>query len=85
MDHSTTVSPGSGVVEVNTIGGYDKQYHVNPDPVKMLEMGVSLKDISEALYLNNDNAGAGYIEKNGEQLLVRSPGQLTGIKDIKMS
>jgi|TARA_Y100000746_G_C15469773_1_gene436197 cobalt-zinc-cadmium resistance protein CzcA len=72
-----------GVVEVNTIGGYDKQYHVNPDPVKMLEMGVSLKDISEALYLNNDNAGAGYIEKNGEQLLVRSPGQLTGIKDIE--
>ncbi|CAB9492887.1 efflux RND transporter permease subunit [Alteromonas macleodii] len=71
-----------GVVEVNTIGGYDKQYHVMPHPAKMLEMGVTMADIRKALVSNNDNAGAGYIENNGEQLLVRSPGQLKSIEDI---
>ncbi|KHT51457.1 cation transporter [Alteromonas macleodii] len=72
-----------GVVEVNTIGGYDKQYHVMPYPAKMLEMGVTMSDIRKALVSNNDNAGAGYIENNGEQLLVRSPGQLKTIEDIR--
>ncbi|RZF77632.1 CusA/CzcA family heavy metal efflux RND transporter [Pseudoalteromonas sp. CO325X] len=72
-----------GVVEVNTIGGYDKQYHVMPYPAKMLEMGVTMADIRKALVSNNDNAGAGYIENNGEQLLVRSPGQLKAIEDIR--
>ena len=72
-----------GVVEVNTIGGYDKQYHVMPHPAKMLEMGVTMADIRKALLSNNDNAGAGYIENNGEQLLVRSPGQLKTIEDIR--
>lgn len=71
-----------GVVEVNTIGGYDKQYHVMPHPAKMLEMGVTMSDIRIALVSNNDNAGAGYIENHGEQLLVRSPGQLKTIEDI---
>ena len=72
-----------GIVEVNTIGGYDKQYHVMPYPAKMLEMGVTMSDIRKALVSNNDNAGAGYIENNGEQLLVRSPGQLKTIEDIR--
>ncbi|MDC8829829.1 efflux RND transporter permease subunit [Alteromonas gilva] len=72
-----------GVVEVNTIGGYDKQYHVMPHPAKMLEMSVTMADIRKALVSNNDNAGAGYIENNGEQLLVRSPGQLKTIEDIR--
>ncbi|WP_137165560.1 efflux RND transporter permease subunit [Salinimonas lutimaris] len=72
-----------GVVEVNTIGGYDKQYHVMPHPAKMLEMGVTMSDIRKALVSNNDNAGAGYIENHGEQLLVRSPGQLKTIEDIR--
>ncbi|AXR05569.1 efflux RND transporter permease subunit [Salinimonas sediminis] len=72
-----------GVVEVNTIGGFDKQYHVMPDPAKLLEMKLAITDIREALVSNNDNAGAGYIENNGEQLLVRSPGQLKTIEDIE--
>ncbi len=72
-----------GVVEVNTIGGFDKQYHVMPSPAKMLEMGVTMSDITLALRRNNDNAGAGYIENNGQQLLVRSPGQLKNINDIE--
>ena len=72
-----------GVTEVNTVGGFDKQYHVTPDPQQMLAFEVSLSDISSALRRNNDNRGAGYIEDNGRQLLVRSPGQLQSMADIK--
>ncbi len=73
----------SGVVEINTIGGFDKQYHVRPDPKRLLEMGVTMKDVAEALRNNNNNRGAGYIERNGQQLLVRSPGQLATITEIE--
>ncbi len=73
----------SGVVEINAIGGYDKQYHVLPDPTRMLQFKVSLQDIRIALEQANDNRGAGYIERNGQQLLVRSPGQLGTISDIQ--
>lgn len=72
-----------GVVEINTIGGFDKQYHVRPDPKRLLEMGVTMKDVAEALRNNNNNRGAGYIERNGQQLLVRSPGQLATITEIE--
>lgn len=72
-----------GVVEINTIGGFAKQYHVTPDPRKLLAFGVTLDDVSRALRNNNNNRGAGYIEHNGEQLLVRSPGQLETIADIE--
>lgn len=72
-----------GVVEINTIGGFDKQYHVTPSPLKMLEHGIALKDIASALAANNANRGAGYIERNGEQILVRSPGQLQTIEEIE--
>lgn len=71
-----------GVVEVNSIGGYNKQYHVLPDPLKLLNYGLSIKDVELALKANNDNRGAGYIEREGMQLLVRSPGQLTSLDDI---
>lgn len=71
-----------GITEVNTIGGYDKQYHVQPDPVKMLNYGLTMDDLRQALMANNDNRGAGYIDRNGEQILVRSPGQLKNIADI---
>lgn len=71
-----------GVVEVNSIGGYNKQYHVLPDPLKLLNYGLSIKDVVLALQANNDNRGAGYIEREGMQLLVRSPGQLTSLDDI---
>lgn len=71
-----------GVIEVNSIGGYNKQYHVMPNPVKLLLYKVSIKDVVQALQANNDNRGAGYIERSGQQLLVRSPGQLGSIDDI---
>ena len=71
-----------GVIEVNSIGGYNKQYHVMPDLTKMLLYKLSFEDLVIALQENNDNRGAGYIERNGQQLLVRSPGQLATVNDI---
>lgn len=71
-----------GVVEVNTIGGYTKQYHVLPDPDKLLAYNLSLQDIVDALKRNNINTGAGYIERFGGQYLIRSPGQVNNIEEI---
>ena len=71
-----------GVTEVNTIGGFEKQFHVTPSPDKLRAYGVTLPDIMGALARNNENVGAGYIERNGEQYLIRIPGQLGGIDDI---
>lgn len=72
-----------GVTEINTIGGFARQYHVTPQPVRLLNYGLTLEDVANALRANNDNRGAGYIERNGQQLLVRSPGQLQSITDIE--
>lgn len=72
-----------GVTEINSIGGYEREYQVAPDPAKLLAYKVSLAELSEALIRNNQNAGAGYIERSGEQWLVRSPGQLTSLEDIR--
>ncbi|MAM34920.1 MAG: CusA/CzcA family heavy metal efflux RND transporter [Micavibrio sp.] len=72
-----------GVVEVNTIGGYEQQFHVQPYPDQLLSYDLSIHDVIKALEANNDNAGAGYIERNGEQYLVRIPGQVEGLGDIR--
>ncbi len=72
-----------GVAEVNSIGGFNKQYHVLPDPQKLLAWGLSMSDLTVALMRNNSNRGAGYVERNGQQLLVRSPGLLESIADIE--
>ena len=72
-----------GVTEINTIGGFEKQYHVTPDSAALLRWHLNLGDVVAALRANNDNRGAGYIESNGQQLLVRSPGQLQSINDIE--
>jgi cobalt-zinc-cadmium resistance protein CzcA len=71
-----------GVVEVNSIGGYEKQFHVMPYPERLLAYDLTIADIMEALERNNDNVGAGYIEKNGEQYLIRVPGQVKNEADI---
>jgi cobalt-zinc-cadmium resistance protein CzcA len=72
-----------GVVEINSIGGFAKQYHVLPDPAKLLQFRVGLPDLLRALRNNNSNRSAGYVESNGQQLLVRSPGQLQTPSDIQ--
>ncbi|ABZ78444.1 heavy metal efflux pump, CzcA family [Shewanella halifaxensis HAW-EB4] len=72
-----------GVTEINTIGGYDKEYHITPLPEQMLAYGVSFADIKVALLNSNSNRGAGYIEREGQQLTVRSAAQLKTMSDIE--
>lgn len=71
-----------GVTEVNTIGGYEQQFHITPMPAKMLAYGLSFENIISALKNNNANVGAGYIEKNGAQYLIRVPGQIKDVQAI---
>ena len=71
-----------GVTEVNSIGGFVKQFHVAPYPEKLISLGLTLQDVITALERNNLNVGAGYIEKSGEQNLVRVPGQIANLQDI---
>lgn len=71
-----------GVTEVNSVGGYVKQFHVAPYPEKLLSFGLTLQDLVVALERNNLNIGAGYIEKSGEQYLVRVPGQVADLAEI---
>jgi cobalt-zinc-cadmium resistance protein CzcA len=72
-----------GVTEVNTIGGYARQIHITPDPSKLVALGFTLHDIVEAVAANNQNTGAGYIERNGQQFLVRVPGQVSDLEAIR--
>jgi cobalt-zinc-cadmium resistance protein CzcA len=72
-----------GVTEVNTIGGFDRQFHITPDPAKMLNYALTQRDLAAALSSNNSNAGAGYIERNGIMHLVRVPGQAQTLEDIR--
>jgi len=65
-----------GVTEVSTLGGYERQIHVTPDPARLVAHSITLADITLALERNNRNVGAGYIERRGQQLLVRSPGRV---------
>lgn len=71
-----------GVTEVNSIGGYKKEYHVTPYPKRLLAYNLALDDIVHALEMNNLNVGAGYIERFGEQWLIRAPGQVKTLEDI---
>ena len=71
-----------GVTEVNTIGGFERQIHITPDPAQMVALGFTLNDVVAAVTRNNQNIGAGYIERNGQQFLVRVPGQLANLDAI---
>ncbi|MBH1773025.1 CusA/CzcA family heavy metal efflux RND transporter [Stenotrophomonas maltophilia] len=71
-----------GVTEVNTIGGFERQIHITPDPAQLVALGFTLNDVVAAVMRNNQNIGAGYIERNGQQFLVRVPGQLANLEAI---
>jgi len=71
-----------GVAEINTIGGFAKEYQIAPDPKRLAAYNLTLTDLITALERNNANVGAGYIERSGEQLLIRAPGQVASIDDI---
>ncbi|MDY1034369.1 CusA/CzcA family heavy metal efflux RND transporter [Stenotrophomonas sp. CFBP8980] len=71
-----------GVTEVNTIGGFQRQVHITPDPARLRALGFTLEDVAAAVEANNQNVGAGYIERNGQQFLVRIPGQVANLEEI---
>ncbi|MAO24163.1 MAG: CusA/CzcA family heavy metal efflux RND transporter [Phycisphaerae bacterium] len=72
-----------GVTEVNSIGAYEEQFHVTPDPAKLMAFGLSFRDIMQAIAENNANAGGGYIEHAGEAYLVRATGLIRDVEDIR--
>ena len=65
-----------GVAEVDSLGGFEKQYAVQPDPMKLVSYGLTFKDVAEALEKNNASRGAGYIERQGDAYPVRISGRL---------
>ncbi len=73
----------AGVTEVNTIGGFARQIHITPEPSKLVALGFTLHDVVAAVAANNQNIGAGYIERNGQQFLVRVPGQVADLEMIR--
>ena len=72
-----------GVVEVNSWGGYLKQYEVAVDPSRMQALGVTIVDVFDALESNNSISGGAYIEKGAESYFIRGDGQVKSIEDIK--
>jgi cobalt-zinc-cadmium resistance protein CzcA len=72
-----------GVTEINMIGGHERQYVVAPRPGSMLAFGLTLAEVMGALERNNTSVGAGYIERFGNQYLVRVPGQLATLDDLR--
>ncbi|MDK6076287.1 MULTISPECIES: CusA/CzcA family heavy metal efflux RND transporter [Massilia] len=72
-----------GVTEINSIGGFAKEYLIAPDPAKLSSYRLSLSDVVNAIDRNNNNVGMGYIERRGEQFLVRAPGQVRTLDDIR--
>lgn len=72
-----------GVAEVNTIGGFERQYLIIPDPQKMSDLGLDWHALSEALESVNRNAGGSYIEQTGDQFLVVAQGLFRDLKHIE--
>ena len=72
-----------GVTEINTIGGNAKEFQVAPDTGKLMAHGLSMAELVHALERNNASVGAGYIERSGEQYLIRAPGQVSNLEDIR--
>lgn len=71
-----------GVAEVDAIGGYAQQYHVQPDPQKLAALGLTFSDVIDALDRNNASTGAGFLEQKGESYVVRTDGRLETIGQI---
>ena len=72
-----------GVVEVNTWGGYLKQYEVALDPAKLRSLNISVAEAYTALEKNNNVAGGGYIEKTNQTYFIRGEGLVGSLKDIE--
>ena len=72
-----------GVTEVLGIGGWEKQFHVEVDPTALLRYDVTLAMVIDAIHANNLNVGAQFLERNDEELIIRSVGLVTGIADLR--
>ncbi|MEZ0156007.1 MAG: efflux RND transporter permease subunit [Candidatus Reddybacter sp.] len=72
----------AGVAEINPIGGFKKEILVAPDPARLLAHQISYSELVEAIQSNNNNRGVGFIEHNGEQWLMRVPGQASTLADL---
>lgn len=72
-----------GIADVNTIGGFERQFHVQPNSQAMSRHGLSFMDLEEALQKTNQNVGGGYVQQTGEQFLIQAVGLLKTIEDIK--
>jgi heavy metal efflux system protein len=81
LDHPAAAP--AGVVEVNPVGGFKREILVAPDPARLLAFGLDLRQIVDALEANNQNRGAGFIERNGAQWLMRVPGQAETAEDLR--
>ena len=71
-----------GIVEINSFGGYLKQYEIAIDPEVLTAMHLTIGDVFEALSRNNQNTGASYIEKKGRAYYIRSEGMIQHTEDI---
>jgi cobalt-zinc-cadmium resistance protein CzcA len=72
-----------GVAEVNSFGGFAKQYQVLVRPEALIQYGVTLEEVLDAVASNNVNAGGGYITQGAEQLIVRGVGQVQDLEQIR--
>jgi heavy metal efflux system protein len=72
----------TGVAEIDAIGGYEQQFQVQPDPQKLVALGLTFSDVITAVERNNTSVGAGYIERKGESYVVRANGRLENTADI---
>ncbi len=72
-----------GVAEINSTGGYVKQYQALVDPVKVRYYGLTIKDVFDALARNNANAGGGILPQHAEQYLIRGIGLIRNLDDIR--
>ncbi len=72
----------SGIAGADAIGGYVKQYRVEPDPARLIGYGLSFAQIVNAIEANNSSLGANYIERNGEGYVVRASGRVEHLAEI---
>ena len=72
-----------GVAEINTWGGYDKQYHVLVDPQELVKHDLTLDDVARVLQRGNRNAGGGVLDQAGESQLIQGQGLVSSIGDLE--
>jgi cobalt-zinc-cadmium resistance protein CzcA len=74
----------NGVVEINSWGGYLKQYEVAINPSRIKSLNITIMDVFNALETNNNISGGAYIEKTNQSYFIRGDGQITSLEDIEM-